>query len=122
MQVIIDRQAIRRRIRHRIRRTVRGTARRPRIAVFRSVKHIYVQAIDDELGRTVAHASTLDPEVRAATPKSWNREAAKRVGGVIAERLKAAGVGEVVFDRGGYVYHGRVRALAEAVRESGIKV
>lgn len=122
MQVLIDRKAIRKRIRHRIRSKVSGTADRPRLAVFRSSKHIYVQAIDDVEGRTVAHVSTQDPDLRAQGPKTWDREAAKRVGGAMAEKLKAAGVAEAVFDRGGYVYHGRVKALADAVREGGIKV
>jgi large subunit ribosomal protein L18 len=122
MQLLIDRKLVRQRIHRRIRDKISGTAARPRLAVFRSSKHIYVQAIDDTAGRTVAQASTLDPEVRAAIAKSWDREAAKRVGGLIADKLKAAGIAEAVFDRGGYVYHGRVQALADAVREGGIKV
>ncbi len=121
MDTRIDRQAVRRRIRHRIRRQVIGSAERPRLAVFRSLKHIYVQAIDDAGGTTLAHVSSLDPEIRAGSPRGGNVAAAKAVGGAIAARLRAAGVESVVFDRGGYLYHGRVRALAEAAREAGLK-
>jgi large subunit ribosomal protein L18 len=121
MQKEIDRQAVRRRIRHRIRRHVRGTGSRPRVAVFRSDRHIYAQAIDDQAGRTLACASTLDPEIRAAVRGVRKTEAAKAVGGLIAGRLKSSGVEVVVFDRGGYLYHGRIRALAEAMRSAGLK-
>jgi len=121
MQAQIDRNAIRRRIRHRIRKKVTGTAVCPRLAVYRSQRHIYAQAIDDATGRTVASASTQDGDVRSRTPKSWNIDAAKAVGGVIAERLKKAGVEMVVLDRGGFLYHGRVKALADAAREGGLK-
>lgn len=121
MDTRIDREAVRRRIRHRIRRQVKGSAERPRLAVFRSLKHIYVQAIDDAAGTTLAHASSLDPELKASGPRGGNVAAAKAVGGAIAARLRAAGIESVVFDRGGYLYHGRVRALAEAAREAGLK-
>ncbi len=121
MDTLIDRQAIRRRIRHRIRRKVSGTASRPRLAVFRSDKHIYVQAIDDAAGRTLAAASSLDADVRARAQRGGNIAAAKIVGSAIAERLRGSGVEMAVFDRGGYLYHGRVKALAEAARESGLK-
>ena len=117
----VDRIAIRRRIRHRIRKDVAGTAGRPRLAVFRSDKHIYAQAVDDASGRTVAHASSLDPALKASLPRGGNLAAAKAVGGAIAERLRSAGVEVVVFDRGGYLYHGRVKALADAAREAGLK-
>ena len=110
----INRQAIRRRVRFRIRKRISGTAERPRLAIFRSQKHIYVQAIDDAVGRTIAHASTQEKEVQSKVAKAWNLEAATHVGAVIAERLKGQGVDSVVFDRGGHVYHGRVKAIADA--------
>jgi len=120
MDTTIDRRGVRRRIRYRIRSKVRGTAGRPRLAVFRSDKHIYVQAIDDDSGRTLAQASTMEADVKAkaATGKT---AAAKAVGGAIAERLRSAGIETAVFDRGGFLYHGRVKALAEAAREAGLK-
>lgn len=122
MQAQVDRRAIRRRVRHRIRKKVSGTAQRPRLAVFRSSKHIYVQAIDDGRGHTLAHASSRDAVIRSAVPSGGNIAAAKQVGGAIAAKLKSAGIGSVVFDRGGHLYHGRVRAVADAVREAGIKL
>jgi large subunit ribosomal protein L18 len=121
MQKTIDRKATRRRVRYRVRKRVSGSAARPRLAVFRSARHIYAQAIDDESGRTLAQASSLDKELRGDLPAGSNLEAAKQVGQIIAKRLKDSGVEVVVFDRGGYVYHGRVRALADAARESGLK-
>lgn len=116
-----DRQVVRRRIRFRIRSKIQGTAARPRLAVFRSHKHISVQAIDDTGGRTVAHASTLDPQIRSQTPSGGNVAAAKLVGAAIAAQLKESGVEAVAFDRGGFAYHGRVKALADAAREAGLK-
>ena len=116
-----NRKEARRRIRHRIRRSVVGSAARPRLAVFRSLKHIYVQAIDDEPGRTVAAASSQDPGLRETLKSGATVEAAKQVGGLIARKLKDAGVEAVVFDRGGVLYHGRVKALAEAARAGGLK-
>lgn len=107
-----------RRVRHKIRKT--AAVERVRLSVFRSGKHIYAQLIDDAQGRTLAAASTVDKDVRAAVKSSSTVEAAKKVGQVIAERAKAAKVNEVVFDRGGYMYHGRVKALAEAAREGGL--
>jgi len=104
----------------RIRNRVQGTAQRPRLCVFRSLKHIYAQVVDDSRGHTLASASTLDPALRgdpAAVPKV---EEAARVGALIAERARAAGVTQVVFDRGGYLYHGRVQRLAESAREGGL--
>src|SRR5687768_10642337 len=103
-------------MRHRrVRKRVEGAPERPRLAVFRSLSHIYAQVIDDRARRTVAAASDVGT-------KSGNKtERAKLVGKAVAEKAKAAGVGEVVFDRGGYRYHGRVKALAEAARESGLK-
>jgi large subunit ribosomal protein L18 len=108
-------------LRHkRIRKKVSGTATRPRLAVFRSLKHIYVQAIDDTTGHTLAAASTLSKEIRDALPKS-PRERAAVIGKAIAERLLSLGISEVVFDRGGYRYHGRVKALADAARAAGLR-
>jgi large subunit ribosomal protein L18 len=121
MQKRIDRDATRRRIRYRIRKKVSGTAERPRLAVFRSEKHIYAQAIDDGSGRTLAHASTLDADVKGKVKRGGNVDAAKAVGGIIAARLKDKGIEGVVFDRGGYLYHGRIKALADAAREAGLK-
>jgi large subunit ribosomal protein L18 len=105
-----------------IRRKINGASIRPRLAVFRSAKHIYVQAIDDSAGRTLASASTLDKDVRGDL-KTYpgNRDSAGAVGRKIAERLRKAGVEQVVFDRGGYRYHGRIKALADAAREGGLK-
>jgi large subunit ribosomal protein L18 len=117
----IDRKEIRKRVHRRIRRRLLGTKARPRLAVFRSLKHIYAQVIDDEDGRTLATASTLDAALRPDNPKGGNIAAAKVVGRAIGERLRAAGIEAVVFDRGGFLYHGRVKALADAVRETGIK-
>jgi large subunit ribosomal protein L18 len=118
----IDRKAIRRRVRYRIRRKVSGTAARPRLAVFRSNKHIYVQAVDDERGLTVAAASTQDAELRGEIAKGWNVEAAAHVGAAIAKKLRAGGVSSAVLDRGGAIYHGRIKALATAAREAGLKL
>jgi large subunit ribosomal protein L18 len=93
---------------------------RPRLSVFRSGRHIYVQVIDDQVGRTLAAASTLDPELRAQLKTGADQKAAEQVGKLIAERAKSAGVDTVVFDRGAYRYHGRVKALAEAARAGGL--
>lgn len=94
---------------------------KPRLSVFRSGKHIYAQVIDDTKGATVVSASTLDKEIRENIKKSSTVEAASFIGKVVAERAVKAGVSEVVFDRGGYIYHGRVKALADAAREAGLK-
>ena len=104
----------------RIRNRVHGTPQRPRLAVFRSLKHMYAQVIDDTRGHTLAAASTLDPQVRGELANLPKVEEAARVGRLIAERAKAAGVEAVVFDRGGYLYHGRVETLANAAREAGL--
>lgn len=93
---------------------------RARLSVYRSNLHIYAQIIDDEAGTTLAAASTMEKELREQLPYGGNVDAAKKVGALIAERAKAAGVTEVVFDRGGYIYHGRVKALADAAREGGL--
>lgn len=109
-------------LRHeRVRKKIRGTAERPRLAVFRSLKYIYAQVIDDERGHTIAAASSLEPALRQSLPHTNNIEAARAVGRLIAERAIDAGVRHVVFDRGGYKYHGRVKALAEAAREGGLE-
>lgn len=121
MQKRIDRDAIRRRIRHRIRKKVVGSAAKPRLTVFRSDKHIYAQVIDDGSGTTIAHASSLDASEKGKKKHGGNVEAAKVVGGAIAARLKEKGIEDVVFDRGGYLYHGRIKALADAAREAGLK-
>jgi large subunit ribosomal protein L18 len=113
-----DRAGIRRAVHSRIRKKVSGTAERPRLAIFRSLNHIYAQVIDDVNGKTLAAASTVEKDLRGNT--GGNIEAAQRVGKTIAERALAAGVSSVVFDRGGYVYHGRVKALIDATREGGL--
>ncbi|HEX4245129.1 MAG TPA: 50S ribosomal protein L18 [Acidimicrobiales bacterium] len=110
---------LRRRRHSRVRRRITGTAVRPRLAVFRSNKHISAQLIDDEAGRTVAAASTVEDDLRGK-PGS-NIDAAKAVGTLVATRAKAAGVTTVVFDRGGFTYHGRVAALADAARAEGLE-
>ena len=102
----------------RVRKKVSGTAERPRLAVFRSSKHIYVQAIDDLAGRTIVSASTVEKDLRGGTTATI--DAAKKVGKLVGERAQAAGITTVVFDRGGFKYHGRVAALAEGARESGL--
>jgi large subunit ribosomal protein L18 len=114
----------RERISRRIRKRVTGTGERPRLAVFRSVQHIYVQAVDDGNGRTLAAASSVEPAVKAVLAegaRGGNLKGAAEVGKAIAQRLIAKGVKQVVFDRGGFLYHGRVRAVAEAAREAGLE-
>jgi large subunit ribosomal protein L18 len=117
----IDRAQERSRIHLRIRRKISGSAARPRLCVYRSLSHIYAQVIDDHEGKTLVAASSVESNVGADKKKAGNIAAAKLVGKVIAERAKAKGIEAVVFDRGGYIYHGRVKALAEAARESGLK-
>ncbi|MGK2856448.1 MAG: 50S ribosomal protein L18 [Thermoanaerobaculia bacterium] len=107
------------RIRERIRGKVAGSAERPRLAVFKSLKYIYVQVIDDSTGRTIASASSLEKDLRTKVSGS-NKGAAAAVGELIAERVKEKGLSKVVFDRGGYQYHGNVKALAEAARSKGL--
>ena len=109
---------IRRGVHSRIRKKVRGSAERPRLAVFRSLNHIYAQVIDDDSGKTLATASTTEKALGVAA--GGNIAAAQQVGKTIAERAQAAGISSVVFDRGGYVYHGRVKALLDATREAGL--
>ena len=105
------------RVRQSLRRTAHGRAR---LSVYRSSKHIYAQVIDDTGGRTVAAASTLDKDLKGALKKGSDLEAAQAVGKLVAERAVKAGIKDVVFDRGGYIYHGRVKALADAAREAGL--
>jgi len=105
----------------RVRARLSGTAERPRLNVFRSSEHIYAQVIDDVKGHTLLSASTIDPEVRGQVSGKTKIEAARIVGQVVARRAKAAGITSVVFDRGGWKYHGRVRALAEGAREGGLE-
>jgi large subunit ribosomal protein L18 len=105
----------------RIRRKLSGTSERPRVTIFRSAKHIYAQAIDDVAGKTVAHVSTLSQEVKAATADANKTDEAKKVGAALAKALLAKGIDQIVFDRNGYLYHGRIQALADAAREAGLK-
>lgn len=102
----------------RVRKRVLGSASRPRLAVFRSARHIYAQVVDDTTGRTLASASTLDADLR--TQSGNKKERAAKVGALVAQRAKAAGIEQVAFDRGGYAYHGRIAALADAAREGGL--
>ncbi len=104
-----------------IRKKLSGTPECPRLSVFRSARHIYAQVIDDAAGQTLASASTLEQSLREQVPQGGNRKAAKQVGGLIAARAQEAGIVKVVFDRNGYLYHGRVKALADAAREAGLK-
>ncbi|MDR3617656.1 MAG: 50S ribosomal protein L18 [Candidatus Obscuribacterales bacterium] len=115
----IDRKQNRLKRHMRIRRRLAGSQERPRLCIYRSNKHIYAQIVDDASAKTLVTASTLDPELKALT-KTWDCESAKAVGELVAKRAKAKGVSAVVFDRGGYIYHGRVAAVAEAARESGL--
>lgn len=113
-----SRNEIRKRIHTRIRSRVAGTPARPRLAVFRSVNHIYAQVIDDAEGRTLASAASTEKDLKG---KGGNIEGAKLIGKTVAERAKAKGINKIVFDRGGYLYHGRVKALADAAREAGLE-
>jgi len=116
----IDRRVARLRRHRRVRKRVIGTPERPRLNVFRSLKHIYAQVIDDSKGHTLAAASTVDPALRPRLQGLTKTEQARVVGAVLAERALGLGVKKVVFDRGGYKYHGRVKALADAAREGGL--
>ncbi|HUJ95410.1 MAG TPA: 50S ribosomal protein L18 [Terriglobales bacterium] len=115
-----SKNTIRRRVHERIRKKVLGTTERPRLNVYRSLNHIYVQLIDDLKGATLVSASTAEGK-KAERRTGGNVAAAKAVGKTIAERAKAKGIDKAVFDRGGYIYHGRVKALADAAREAGLK-
>ena len=116
-----SRQQVRQQIRRRIRKKIAGSPARPRLAVFRSQSHIYAQVIDDEVGRTLCAASSLDKELRAQFKRGSNLASAKAVGALVAGRARDKGVSAVVFDRGGFQYHGRIKALADAAREAGLK-
>ncbi len=104
----------------RVRTEIRRTADRPRLCVVRTLKHVYAQVIDDRTGTTVASASTLSPEIREQVKRTWTKEAAQAVGKLIAQKSKEKGVSTVAFDRSGRKYHGRIKALADAARESGL--
>ena len=121
MILSIDRKSARQRRHLRVRKKTRGTSQRPRLCVFRSLKHIQVQLIDDDKGVSLMTLSTLSPDVKSRVKSGGNMEAAKAVGEAIASKAQAAGIKKVVFDRGGYLYHGRVQALAEAARGAGLE-
>ncbi len=106
--------------RDRVRRKVRGAAERPRLTVYRSEKHIYAQVIDDVTGRTLVAASSLSPEIRGAAVKSWGKEAAAKVGELVAAKALAREIKAVVFDRNGFLYHGRIQAVADGARKAGL--
>ena len=105
----------------RVRRKVRGSEERPRLSIYRSLHHIYAQVISDESGRTLISASTVSPDLREGIKSKRSVTAAKAVGKAIADRCREKGIGEVIFDRNGFLYHGRVKALADAAREAGLK-
>ena len=112
------------RIKHRIRKRVSGTADRPRLTVFRSLAHMYAQVVDDRTGSTIASASSVEPAIKAAFAsevRGGNKAGAEAVGRAIAERLKAKGITRVVFDRNGFLYHGRIKAIADAARQAGLE-
>lgn len=117
----VDRKAVRAKRRMRLRNKLRGTTERPRLSVFRSLNNIYAQIIDDEKGVTLAAASSLSPELKEKVSTGGNIEAAKAVGELIAKKALDAGIKNVVFDRAGYIYHGRVKSLADAAREGGLE-
>jgi len=113
---------VKRQVRHkRVRATISGTAERPRLNVYRSAKNIYAQIIDDVAGTTLVSASTLDADIKGEATNGGNKEAAKLVGALVAKKALEKGIEDVVFDRGGYIYHGRVKELAEGAREAGLK-
>ena len=118
---MLRKQLLRHRRHRRVRKKISGTPARPRLAIYRSLHHIYAQVIDDTAGHTLAAASTLDATLRGQLPYGGNVEAAKAVGSLVAQRALEAGVKQVVFDRGGFAYHGRVAALADAARETGLE-
>jgi large subunit ribosomal protein L18 len=121
MIIPIDRSSERRRIHKRIRAKISGKPERPRLCIYRSLKYIYAQIVDDSQGITLVAASTAEKDVRGQLKQAGNILASKLVGKAIAERAQAKGIKAVVFDRGGYLYHGRVKAVAEAARESGLE-
>lgn len=113
-----SRATVREAIHRRIRRKVRGSGEKPRLAVYRSLNHIYAQVVDDSIGQTLVSAATTEKDLRGST--GGNLDAARRIGKAIAERALEKGISSVVFDRGGYLYHGRIKALTEAAREAGL--
>lgn len=117
----INRNEKRKKRHMRARQKLTGTPERPRLNVYRSLNHIYAQVIDDTVGNTIVSASTLDKELKDKLDKTSNKEAAKLVGELVAKRAQEKGINEVVFDRGGYIYHGRVKELADAARKAGLK-
>ncbi len=117
----VKREVARKKRHFRVRKKVTGTPDKPRLNVYRSVKHIYAQIVDDNSGITLASASTVDKELKGKVSTGGNIEAAKTVGVLVAKRASDKGIAQVVFDRGGYLYHGRVKALADAAREGGLK-
>lgn len=117
----VSRNDIRKRKHARVRRKISGTAEKPRLCVFRSSKNIYAQLIDDVNGHTIVQASSLDPEIKSQTEEGGNVAAASKVGELVAKRALEQNIETVVFDRGGYIYHGRVAALAQAARDAGLK-
>jgi large subunit ribosomal protein L18 len=117
-----DKQVARARRHYRVRKKVSGSTARPRLAVFRSNKHITAQVIDDTTGRTLAAASTVEKDLRASLAHTGNKDASTAVGKLVAERAKDAGVTKVTFDRGGFLYHGRVAAVADAARQAGLEL
>jgi large subunit ribosomal protein L18 len=121
MITVIDRSRERQRIHRRIRKRISGVPNRPRLCVYRSLKYVYAQIVDDTRGTTLAAASTTEKGIRGDLKQGGNIQAAKLVGKAIAERARAKGIEAVVFDRGGYLYHGRIKAVAEAAREFGLK-
>lgn len=116
-----DRNQLRTKKHLRIRKRVKGTGERPRLAIFRSLNHIYAQVINDVTGQTLVAASSLDADVKGTNISGGNIEGAKKVGEIIAQKALAKGIDKVVFDRGGYIYHGRIAALADAAREAGLQ-
>ena len=117
----LSRNVHRQRVHQRVRTRLSGSAERPRLCVYRSLGHIYAQVIDDQSGKTIVSASSVDKDTKKGLKGGGNVAAAKVIGKTVAERAKAAGVTKVVFDRGGYKYHGRVKALADAAREAGLR-
>ncbi|MGM0640191.1 MAG: 50S ribosomal protein L18 [Thermotogota bacterium] len=116
-----DKKALRNKRRTKIRKNLRGTAERPRMVVTKSEKHIYVQIINDVEGITLTSASTLDKDLRDSIEKTWTIDAAKKVGELVGKRAKENGISKIAFDRAGYKYHGRIKALADSARESGLE-
>jgi large subunit ribosomal protein L18 len=117
----MDRSSERRRIHKRIRAKISGNSNRPRLCIYRSLKYVYAQIVDDAQGKTLVAASTAEKGIRGDLKQAGNIQASKLVGKAIAERAKVKGIESVVFDRGGYLYHGRIKAVADAARESGLK-